>query len=131
MTHSILIVDDNSISRENLQLLLNPSEWQVTLAENGIQALQLCEQHQYSAIITGFFMPIIDGPHLVGLLRDKPQYQHTPIIMLSTRSEQEVSASMDMTQLAFFMRKPLSDELKRQLLADLTAVVVATEGKAA
>lgn len=131
MTHSVLIVDDNRISRESLQTLLTSVGWQVDTRENGIQALQACEQHRFDAVITGYSMPVIDGPHLLGLLKNRSDYQNVPVVMLSTRDQQEVARHTNMEQLAFFLSKPLNCESKQMLLERLLAVVVATKDKAA
>ena len=131
MTHRVLIVDDNRISRDNLQNLLASAGWDTEVRDNGIQALQACEQQDFDAVITGYSMPIIDGPHLLGLLKSNPRYQVVPVVMLSTRSFDEVSQHADVEQLAFFMSKPLNCDTRQQLVERLTAVVVATKEKAA
>ncbi|MCL1037717.1 response regulator [Shewanella submarina] len=131
MTHRVLIVDDNRISRDTLQDLLTSAGWETEVRDNGIQALQACEQQTFDAVITGFFMPIIDGPHLLGLLKSNPRHQSMPVVMLSTRSFDEVSRHANAEQLAFFMNKPLNCDARQQLVERLTAVVVATKEKAA
>ncbi|MGL4474686.1 MAG: response regulator [Shewanella sp.] len=131
MTFRILVVDDNRISRETLQTLLMDSGWQVDCVDNAIQALSKVGHVQYDLVITGFFMPVIDGPHLTGLLKTRHDLAHIPVIMLSTRSKSDVAAAMDMNLLSLFLRKPLNCDAKRLLLEHISTLIVATSGKAA
>ncbi|MCF1427406.1 MAG: response regulator [Shewanella sp.] len=131
MTYSVLIVDDNRISRDSVRDLFDAAGWQVTTRDNGIQALQACEQQDFDAVITGYFMPIIDGPHLLGILKGKTEFKSVPVVMLSTRSFLEIAEHTDTEKLAFFMSKPLNSEARQALVRRLSEVVVATKGKAA
>ncbi|MBV7315148.1 response regulator [Shewanella sp. NIFS-20-20] len=131
MAFRILVVDDNKISRETVQTLLVDAGWLVDGVDNAIQALANINHTDYDLVITGYYMPVIDGPHLTGLIKTRHDSADLPVIMLSTRSEADVAAAMDMQLLSMFLRKPLNCDAKRQLLDHISTLIVATSGKAA
>ncbi|WP_025820569.1 response regulator [Shewanella marina] len=131
MTVKVLVVDDNNISREVISELLVKQGWLVTTAKNGLQGLHFCNHQQFDAVVTGFYMPLLDGPHFVKILKRNPQFADIPVAMLSTRTEQEVMTHFEQNELALFIRKPLNNATKQQFLDKLTALIVASEHKAA
>ena len=59
----VLIVDDDSIIRESLSLMLT-CENDITVcgtAENGVQAVEMCRAEQPDVILMDIRMPIMDG----------------------------------------------------------------------
>ncbi|HEX5692012.1 MAG TPA: response regulator transcription factor [Roseiflexaceae bacterium] len=67
----ILLVDDEASIRLTLSALLQRSGYQVTAAENGEQALQLLEQHEFDLLLTDLKMPGVDGMHVVAGARQR------------------------------------------------------------
>lgn len=112
----ILVVDDNEANRLVLQNMLEPIGFEVILAEDGMQGLELATQAKPDAIVTDFFMPVKSAATLVAALRRMPQFKDTPIIMTSanySETVQEASLSFGCTA---FLPKPIDPE---QLLAVL------------
>lgn len=131
MSLKILVVDDNPICRQVLIDLLTDKGWQVATAENGIQALQKCKDKKFNAVITGFYMPVVDGPHFLRMLKEMEELAQLPVIMLSTQEQKEVEAQVDFQLLSLYLRKPLNCDTKRQLVDHLSTLAVATDDKAA
>ncbi|BCV37176.1 MULTISPECIES: response regulator [Shewanella] len=131
MSFNILLVDDNNISQQALAELFRSQGWRCTLAANGMQGLACAERQSFDAVISGFFMPLLDGPHFIPLLRQLEGYGSLPIVVLSTHTREEVAASMDMSQVNGFWRKPLNCDTKQQLLDHLSTEIVAWRIKAA
>ncbi len=131
MTLKILVVDDNPICRQVLTELLAERNWQTVEAENGIQALHQLDVQAFDAVITGFYMPVVDGPHFVRMLKENNTYADVSVIMLSTQEQKVVESELDFDYLSLYLRKPLNCDTKRQLIDHLSSLVVATDGKAA
>lgn len=80
----VLIVDDNEFMRQMLQMTFESESMEVDTCDNGEAAIRSCRKKQYHLIVTDLHMPILDGLEFVARLRKAPQYQMTPVIILSS-----------------------------------------------
>ena len=89
--YSILLVDDELLSRTHLKLLIKWEEHGYTLAgeaTNGREALQLVEEGKVDIVISDVLMPEMDGVALSGEINRR--YPDIPILMLSNYDEFEL-----------------------------------------
>jgi DNA-binding response OmpR family regulator len=84
MAH-ILIVDDEPVIVESLAYSLRREGYDVTIAENGPDALELFERVHPDLIVLDILMPQMDGLEVCKRLRVKSS---VPIIMLTARSDE-------------------------------------------
>ena len=80
----VLIVDDDSLIRESLSLILT-CEDDITvcgLAEDGVNALKICQTTQPDVVLMDIRMPNMDGVAATRLI--KKEYPHIRIMMLTT-----------------------------------------------
>jgi signal transduction histidine kinase len=84
----ILIVDDNAHTRGYLHRLLSPS-FRVSVAEDGSAALSVVRKEQPDLILSDVRIPVLDGPGLMRSLREDPQTATIPVILLSSRAEDD------------------------------------------
>ncbi len=84
---SILIVDDTASMRQMIGFTLNDASYEVTEAADGNEALEAARKSKFDAIITDINMPNMDGISLVRELRSLAEYKFTPILMLTTESQ--------------------------------------------
>jgi two-component system chemotaxis response regulator CheY len=89
MPKTIITVDDSMSIRETVKMTLQTVGYKVLTAEDGARGLQLCKQEKADLIITDLNMPNVDGITLITNLRALPQYRFTPILMLTTESNDE------------------------------------------
>ena len=75
--------------RETVKMILASAGYQVLTAEDGVKGLQVCQQQKADLILSDLNMPNMDGITLIGKLRALPQYRFTPILMLTTESQDE------------------------------------------
>jgi ATP-dependent Lon protease len=59
--HKILVVDDEQMTRRNLEHVFKKEGYQVDTAENGIEALDLLKKSPYDVIVTDLKMEKVDG----------------------------------------------------------------------
>jgi CheY-like chemotaxis protein len=78
--NTILIIEDEPQIRENIQLILDIQGFATITAEDGLQGLQMAEQHQPDMIIYDWMMPNLDGYELIQRLRQKPATAEIPFI---------------------------------------------------
>ena len=60
----ILIVDDEALLRACLRMMLELEGYQVTVASNGVEALNLFNIGEFDLVITDFEMPVMQGNQL-------------------------------------------------------------------
>lgn len=79
----ILIVDDDPAQLNLAQEIVNSLSIYNETANNGREALQLAEEHQYDLILTDVQMPEMDGVDLIKELRKKSNYEQVAVYALS------------------------------------------------
>lgn len=79
----VLLVDDDLISREVTAELLAEVGLEVTLAENGLEAVALAEKQAFDLILTDLQMPELDGLEATRRIRRIAAHERTPIIALT------------------------------------------------
>ena len=104
----VLIVDDEAPIRRVLEFKLKNSGYQVLIAENGAQGLELIKTHQPDAVITDIMMPEMDGQQLCeqtnAFKRDRPFLT----IVVTCRIAQDEQQWINQLQDTLFMEKPFS-----------------------
>lgn len=80
----VLIVEDNSILRENLVYLLKKFGFVAESANNGQSALQKIASTSYGALILDINMPKMNGKELLQQL--KQTQKHIPTIALTANN---------------------------------------------
>jgi CheY-like chemotaxis protein len=87
---TILIVDDSLVDRRLAgRLLEKESEWQVSYAANGAQALELMSRMLPQVVLTDLQMPDMDGLALVEEIRK--QFPHTPVVLMTGQGSEEMA----------------------------------------
>ncbi|GAA3717511.1 hypothetical protein GCM10022204_41820 [Microlunatus aurantiacus] len=79
----VLVVDDDQAVRDSLQRSLQYSGYEVTLVEDGLQALALLATHRPDAVIMDVMMPRLDGLEATRMLRAAGN--DVPILVLTAR----------------------------------------------
>ena len=109
----ILVVDDDSAIREALADLLADKGYDVSLAANGQQALEICRSRSAPDLIfLDLMMPVMNGAEFIREKDADPELSHVPVCVMTAFA---ASAEIPFTT-ALVLRKPLGS-------ADLFAVV--------
>ncbi len=80
---NILLVEDDDINRQVALELLDNFGVNVTIAENGEEAVALVRQTQFDGVLMDMQMPMMDGISATREIRKDPQYADLPIIALT------------------------------------------------
>jgi len=80
---TILIVDDDPTARETLVAILEGEDYQLELARNGMEAIQMADRLHPDLILLDVMMPGMDGFEVCRRLRSTPQLTEVPIIILT------------------------------------------------
>ena len=84
----VLVVEDEPAQREVLAYNLQAEGFDVSLAENGEDALVLVDEDMPDIIVLDWMMPNLSGIEVCRQLKMKPDTRAIPVIMLSARSEE-------------------------------------------
>ena len=88
MAKTILVVDDSSSLRALVKLALVNAGYDVLEAADGKQGLaQLDKAAKVHLIVSDVNMPIMDGITFLTQLKQQPRHKFTPVIMLTTESQ--------------------------------------------
>ncbi|MBP1554999.1 MAG: response regulator transcription factor [Oscillospiraceae bacterium] len=83
--YRLLVVDDEKEIRNLIEKYASFEGYEVSGAENGMKAVEMCRQNEYDLIIMDVMMPELDGFSAVAMIR---KFTNTPVIMLSARGEE-------------------------------------------
>jgi PAS domain S-box-containing protein len=86
--HLVLVVDDNADMREYLSRLLE-TQYRVVAVSDGTQAIDAVRELHPDLILADIMMPALDGFGLLRAIREDPDRQNTPVILLSARAGEE------------------------------------------
>jgi two-component system, chemotaxis family, chemotaxis protein CheY len=84
---TILTVDDTASMRQMISFTLNSVGHEVIQAADGKEALKMLEGKKVDLVIADINMPNMDGITLLKELRALADYKFTPILMLTTESQ--------------------------------------------
>lgn len=87
---TILVVDDNKEIVYSISELLKYEGYQVIKAYDGMEALQVLEEHKVDLILLDVMMPRLNG--LSALMKLRENY-HIPVIILSAKTEESDKVS--------------------------------------
>lgn len=85
----ILVVEDEPELRDTYELILTTEPYDVSVATNGKQALELCHNKTYDLILLDLMMPIMDGVQFLKQFHPD-EHQGTKIIIISNLSMGEM-----------------------------------------
>ena len=117
---TILAVDDSPSMRQMVAFTLKSAGFDVTEAEDGVQALSKAKASDYNLVLADVNMPNMDGISLVRELRQLPNYRFTPLLILTTEAGQDKKMQGKQAGATGWLVKPFNPE---QLVATVQKVL--------
>jgi len=87
LTKKILLADDDKYTATVVKRHLNGEGFEVLHCKDGVEALSASNENPISLFILDVKMPKMNGFELLALLREKPSFQKTPVIVLTAVGE--------------------------------------------
>ncbi len=116
----VLVAEDNEINAKVLETILLNNGYQVTVAKDGQEALELTEHNDYQIALVDLHMPRLDGLGFIRAYRAREVDCHMPVIALSVTTSEEMGqeclmAGMDEVATKPIMAKDLMLLIQRHL----------------
>lgn len=125
MPYNVLIVDDSKSMRQVIRKILNVSGFKVgecLEAGNGQEALNILESNWVDMILSDIHMPVMDGFGLLKALRQNEEWNDTPVVLITTESNEErIQEAMSLGAKGY-IRKPFRPEAIRTHLNKILGV---------
>ena len=80
---SVLLVEDETVTREVTRRMLEKEGWRVSWAENGRVALECMERERPSLILLDLLMPEMDGFEFAARVRGNIEWRSIPIVVVT------------------------------------------------
>jgi two-component system chemotaxis response regulator CheY len=110
MGKTIMIVDDSASMRQMVGIALKREGYSVIEGRDGADALTKLDGQKVHLIISDINMPNMDGISFVRQVKQLPNYRFTPIIMLTTESEEAKKREGQAAGAKAWMVKPFRPE---------------------
>ncbi|WP_303841205.1 DegV family protein [Anaerotruncus colihominis] len=109
----ILVVDDNDMNLMVVSKLLGETNIQIDTAANGIECLQLTQNHHYDCILMDHLMPGMDGIECLHALRVQPGglCQNVPVVALTANAGSDNQLLYRKEGFSGYLAKPVSGAL--------------------
>jgi len=84
----LLLVEDDLYSSETLKFALEAKGYEVVLATNGKEALNLVREKHPQLIILDIMLPKMDGYHFCRLIKFDARFKDIPVIIVSSKIQE-------------------------------------------
>ena len=90
LTHKkILLIEDTNFFQRLIKGYLDSAGYQVSLADNGLKALEIMEKEPFDLIVSDIEMPEMDGLTFIRRVKTMDQFKHIPMLALSSMDSPE------------------------------------------
>lgn len=117
---SILVVEDYELNQELLQLQLQEMGCRVLIANNGVEALECCENDVIDFVLMDINMPIMNGYEAARKIRGSgAKYENVPIVAMSANIDKEIKANCFSAGMNDIIVKPVGKKALCEMLKKL------------
>ncbi|HEY9199947.1 MAG TPA: response regulator [Gammaproteobacteria bacterium] len=121
MAKTIMIVDDSASLRQVVSIALKGAGYDTIEACDGKDALTKLNGDKIHLIISDVNMPNMDGISLLKEIKRHPNYKFTPVIMLTTESQEAKKAEGQAAGAKAWVVKPFQPQ---QMLAAVAKLIM-------
>lgn len=83
---TILVIEDNEMNLDMLSRRLSKRGYEVLIATDGAQGVDLAQQHKPDLILMDMSLPVMDGWQATRIIKANPDVKHIPIIALTAHA---------------------------------------------
>ncbi|ALG67994.1 response regulator [Beggiatoa leptomitoformis] len=105
----VLIVDDSLSVRKSLSTLVEDAGFEVLLAKDGVEAIEVMNQTRPNVMLVDMEMPRMNGLELTAHVRANPATQKLPIFMITSRTTEKHREQARTAGVSAYLTKPYQD----------------------
>ncbi len=125
----VLLVEDNEVNQQVAQEILEGAGMEVSLANNGREALSAVQEGVFDVVLMDVQMPVMDGYEATRAIRKDPRWKDLPIIAMTAHAmagdrEKSIEAGMN-----DHVSKPIDPEALFQSLATWAGKAIPWRGE--
>src|SRR5687768_8916236 len=120
MPFKILVVEDNSDSRDLLHLFFTNEGYTVPTAVDGREGLEMAKVEKPDLILTDIAMPEMDGLEMIRQIRLEPEGAKTPILIFTAHRSFTTEEAREAGADQVFYKPVNIDEVKKVVRAILS-----------
>jgi two-component system cell cycle response regulator len=120
VTARVLIVDDIATNVRLLEARLTAEYFEVSTADNGRRALEICDSRPIDIVLLDVMMPEMDGFEVCKRLKSDPRTHHIPVLMITALDQPSDRVRGLEVGADDFLTKPVDDV---QLMARVRSLV--------
>lgn len=117
-TTTILVVDDNAMSRKMVQYPLEKDGHTVLSASSGEEALAIIERDPVGIIFLDVIMDTMSGLDVLAALKADERFQDISVIMISGSEDADVREKCIAAGAREFLQKPITAAVLRKIVND-------------
>ncbi len=106
---NILVVDDSLSVRKSLSLLLEDAGFEISLAKDGLEAIEVINQKRPNVMLVDMEMPRMNGLELTAHVRANQSTQNLPIFMITSRTTEKHREQAKSAGVNAYLTKPYQD----------------------
>lgn len=116
MDKTILVIDDSKSMRQMVSFTLKQAGFTTLEGENGEEGLQQLNRQRVDLVVTDLNMPVMDGLTFIRQVRNCTDYKFTPILMLTTVSQESARLEGKAAGATGWIVKPFNPEQLLQVV---------------
>ncbi len=124
MALNVLIVDDSGVMRAMILKTMKMAGLplgEVYQAGNGQEGLGALGENWIDLVIVDINMPVMNGEEMIDAMRANPEYEKTPIVVISTEGS-ETRIERLRQKGTRFIHKPFTPETIRDTILEITGI---------
>jgi DNA-binding response OmpR family regulator len=108
--YKILVVDDDPYILMSLEFLMRKNGFDVMIARNGTETLELLEQNTPDVVLLDIMMPDVDGYAICKHIKSSAKHKHCKVVFVSAKSkETDIQKGYDLGA-ELYITKPFSNK---------------------
>ncbi|OEU75811.1 MAG: hybrid sensor histidine kinase/response regulator [Desulfuromonadales bacterium C00003093] len=104
----ILLTDDEDVILELISLLLRKRGFEVLVARNGEECVQMVREHEPALVLLDYMMPVMNGLDALKAIRENNP--DTYVIMFTGKGSEEVAVELMKAGAYDYLQKPFSNQ---------------------
>ena len=112
----VLVVDDDPYILMSLEFLMKKSGYEVMIARNGTEALELVEKQIPDIVLLDIMMPDVDGYQICKHIKKSDTLKHTKVVFMSAKTkESDIQKGYDLGASLYIIKPFSTRELVKQI----------------